>query len=160
MPPTSDPLPQTIAVIQRAIDERLHPGAQLYVSQNGRVIADLAFGEAQAGVSMRPDSLNLWMSASKPVAAVAIAQLWQQGLLDLDNPVIRFIPEFGVNGKSSITLRHILTHTTGFRAPPKHADAPWDQIIADLCESLLAGPKSRVSHHFLLVHIGRNYSAT
>ena len=150
MPPTSDPLPQTIAVIQRGIDERLHPGAQLYVSQNGRVIADLAFGEAQAGVSMRPDSLNLWMSASKPVAAVAIAQLWQQGLLDLDNPVIRFIPEFGVNGKSSITLRHILTHTTGFRAPPKHADAPWDQIIADLCESLLeAGwvPGQKAGYH-------------
>jgi CubicO group peptidase (beta-lactamase class C family) len=137
MPSTSDPLPRTAAVIQRGINEGLHPGAQLYVSQNGQVIADLAFGQAKTGVPMRSNSLNLWMSASKPIAAVAIALLWEQGLLDLDDAVIRFIPEFGVNGKSPITLRHILTHTAGFRAPPKHADAPWDEIIADLCASHL-----------------------
>jgi CubicO group peptidase (beta-lactamase class C family) len=137
MPSASNPLPRTIAEIQRGIDEGLHPGAQLYVSKNGRILTDTALGHTQPNIPMRPDSLNLWMSASKPIAAIAIAQLWEQGKLDIDDLVIRFIPEFGVNGKAPITLRHILTHTCGFRAPPKHADAPWDEIIADLCDNHL-----------------------
>ena len=100
----SESLPHTAAVIDRGIEEGLHPGAQLYVSRNGRVIADLAFGEARSSVAMRVDSLNLWMSACKPVAAVAIAQLWDRRLLELDDAVIRFIPEFGVHDPGSAIL--------------------------------------------------------
>ena len=38
-------------------------------------------------------------------------QLWEQGKLDLDDRVTKFIPEFGVNGKEDVRLRHLLTHT-------------------------------------------------
>ena len=51
--------------------------------------------------------------------AVAMAQLWERGLLELDDRVVRFIPEFGQMGKEPITIRHILTHTGGFRAAPR-----------------------------------------
>jgi CubicO group peptidase (beta-lactamase class C family) len=108
-------------------------GMQLYISRQGQVVLDAAFGEARAGVPMTRDSLNLWMSSTKPVAAVAVAQLWEQGLLELDDRVVRFIPEFGQNGKEPITIRHILTHTGGFRAPPRSQDRPWEQIIAEIC---------------------------
>ena len=120
-------------VLRQGIEQGLHPGAQLYVSLNGRTLSDAAVGEARPGVPMTPDSLNLWFSSTKPVGAVAIAQLWERGLLELDDPVIRFIPEFGQKGKEAITIRHILTHTAGFRAPPKSENEPWERIIAELC---------------------------
>lgn len=129
--------PRTSEVVRGGATEGLHLGAQLYASLGGRTIADLAWGEARAGVPMAVDSLNLWMSSTKPVAAVAIAQLWERGLLELDDRVTRFIPEFGVNGKEPITLRHILTHTAGFRAPPRSQEVPWEQVIAEVCAAKL-----------------------
>src|SRR2546421_1537739 len=130
----SDPqtqLPRTLAAIRRGIEQRLHIGAQLYVSLRDQVIADLTLGEARPGVPMRTDTIILWLSAGKPLAAVAIAQLWQRGLLELDDPVARHIPEFATGGKERITIRHILTHTAGFRTVPGLVtNAPWDEIIA------------------------------
>ena len=63
---------------------------------------------------MDRDTIMLWLSSTKPIAAIAIAQLWEQEKLN-DDPVAKFIPEFGVNGKEPITIRQILTHTGGFR---------------------------------------------
>ncbi len=93
----------------------LHIGAQWYVSLDGRCVADEAVGESRPGVPMTPQTLMFWLSASKPVAAVAIGQLWEREQLDLDDTVARHIPEFAIKGKESITIRHILTHTCGFR---------------------------------------------
>jgi CubicO group peptidase (beta-lactamase class C family) len=80
----------------------------------------------------------LWLSAGKPVSAVAVAQLWERGLLELDDPVARHIPEFAAGGKDAITIRHILTHTAGFRAVLGHwEDKPWDRVIAAICAARL-----------------------
>src|SRR5947207_14825722 len=103
----SDPhdlLPKTISVIQQGISTGLHIGAQLYVSLGGEVVRNVALGEAQPGVPMRPDTIMLWLSATKPITAVAVAPLWEQGELELDETVCRFIPEFGALGKESITI--------------------------------------------------------
>src|SRR6187455_1190214 len=104
-------LPKTMAAIQRGMEAGLHIGAQLYVSLHGEVVADEAFGMARDGVPMRRDTLMLWLSAGKPISAVAVAQVWERGLLDLDDPVATHIPEFAANGKDVVTIRHILTHT-------------------------------------------------
>jgi CubicO group peptidase (beta-lactamase class C family) len=141
---------RTRAAIEQSIASGLSPGAQIYISQNARVLADAAFGEARSGVPMTPNSLNLWMSSTKPVAAVAIAQLWERGLLELDDRVVRFIPEFGQNGKEPITIRHILTHTAGFRAPPRSQEGPWERIIAEVCTARLEPgwvPGRRAGYH-------------
>lgn len=130
-------LHKTAAAIQSGIAEGLHIGAQLYVSLPGRVVVDLAFGEARAGVPMTTETLMLWMSATKPVAAIAIAQLWERGMLELDDRVARHIPEFAQNGKDPITLRHVLTHTGGFRAGLAWNNVPWEQIIQQICASRL-----------------------
>src|SRR5262249_8862710 len=93
--------------------------------------ASIAVGEARPGVAMRPESLVLWLSSTKPVAAVAIAQLWERGLLDLDDPIARHVPEFASHGKEAITLRHALTHTGGFRLlQVGRPVASWDELIA------------------------------
>lgn len=126
------PMTQARGVIQQGIDAGLHLGAQLYVSINGQTVASFATGQARAGVRMTVDSLMLWMSSTKPVAAVAIAQLWERGLLELDDRVVKFIPAFGANGKETITIRHILTHTAGFRAPPRSLEKSWDTVINEI----------------------------
>jgi CubicO group peptidase (beta-lactamase class C family) len=123
-------------VIEGGIAAGLHTGAQLYVSHEGRVVADVGIGEARPDVPMTPESITLWMSSVKPVAAVAIARLWERGRIDLDDPVAKHIPEFAHNGKDRITLRHVLTHTGGFRAVPGGGNwtpDPWETIIARVC---------------------------
>ncbi len=83
---------------------------------------------------MTSDSVTLWLSSTKPITAVAIAQLWEQARLDLDDPISKHIPEFGVKGKEAITIRHALTHTGGFRR--FSASAPsisWEETIARIC---------------------------
>jgi CubicO group peptidase (beta-lactamase class C family) len=124
-------LPRTRQAILEGVRAGLHLGAQLYVSRHGAVIADAAAGESRPGQPLRRDDLMLWLSSTKPVAAVAIAQLWERGRLELDDPVARHIPEFAAHGKGAITLRHLLTHTAGIRLLnvgwPQDG---WDAIIA------------------------------
>jgi CubicO group peptidase (beta-lactamase class C family) len=131
-------LPKTMAAIRRGMEQGLHVGAQLYVSLRGEVIADEALGTARDGAAMRTDTLMLWLSAGKPISAAAVAQVWERGLLDLDDPVAKHIPEFAANGKDVVTVRHILTHTGGFRALLGHWEGKsWDQVIAALAASRL-----------------------
>jgi CubicO group peptidase (beta-lactamase class C family) len=133
-----DRLPQTLAALTRGIEQGLHTGAQVYVSRGGSAVADFAIGFARPGVPMRRDSLTAWMSAGKPLAAVAVAQLWEQALLDLDDPVARHVPEFAARGKDAVTIRHLLTHTGGFRALVGKWEAqPWDSILAAVCDMRL-----------------------
>jgi CubicO group peptidase (beta-lactamase class C family) len=130
------PLARARDVIESGIVRGLHIGAQLYVSQDGKRIADLAFGLAREGVPMTPATIMLWMSSTKPITVIAIAQMWERGKIALDDPVVKYIPEFGTRGKEPITIRHVLTHTGGFRhAVGPWTNDPWDQIIAQICEA-------------------------
>ncbi|HEV2292763.1 MAG TPA: serine hydrolase domain-containing protein [Tepidisphaeraceae bacterium] len=131
-------LTKTTAHLQRGMAEGLHVGVQLYVCKDHETITDLALGEARTGVAMTPQTLMPWMSCSKPIGAVAIAQLHDRGVLDFDDLVAHHIPEFAVNGKDTITLRHLLTHTAGLRPPsPGWDERPWDEIIAAICATSL-----------------------
>jgi CubicO group peptidase (beta-lactamase class C family) len=131
----ASPAPARAAeLLARGIAEGQYPGAQLYVSRHRRPVLDLALGEARPGVPMSPDTLLVWLSSGKPVTAVAIAQLWERGRLELDDPIARHVPEFGVHGKERITLRHALTHTGGFRLlKVGWPEAGWDEIVARIC---------------------------
>jgi CubicO group peptidase (beta-lactamase class C family) len=121
-------------LMEAGIAAGLHLGGQLYVSRRGEVVADLAVGESRPGRALRRDELMLWLSSTKPVAAVAIAQLWERGALGLDDPVARHIPEFAAGGKQGITLRHLLTHTGGFRMlDVGWPEASWEEILARVC---------------------------
>lgn len=122
-------LHRTVALLQRGVDEGQHPGGQLVVQRGATTWADLAVG------NVTRDSLLHWFSASKPLAAVAIAQLWERGALRLDDPVCAHLPEFAIHGKDDITLRHLLTHTGGFRS---RVDIEWgdmtqEEAVAQAC---------------------------
>ena len=68
-------------------------------------------------------------SMTKPVTAVAVLMMQDEGKLSIDDPVSKYIPEFGANG---VTLRHMLTHTSGMGGGENAGGHG-----ADLCEEAL-----------------------
>ena len=129
---------RTRSRIEEGRGRGLHSGASLYVSRAGEPLLDEGWGEIRPGEPMPADALALWLSSSKPVTAVAIAQLWESGRLAIDDAVARHLPEFGANGKDRVTIRHLLTHTAGIRMldvgwPQKS----WDEVIAGICATRL-----------------------
>jgi CubicO group peptidase (beta-lactamase class C family) len=131
-------LPGALATITEGVERGLHLGAQVYVSLSATRVASFGVGDARAGVPMTSDSLVTWFSMTKPTVAVAVAQQWERGNLELDDRVADHIPEFAQRGKHAITLRHLLTHTAGIRgADLLHSEAPgdayWDEVIEAIC---------------------------
>ena len=134
----ADAISGAVAAINGGIERGLHLGAQLYVSLDGEAVANLGVGEARAGVPMTPESMVTWFSMTKPSVAVAVAQQWERGNLEIDDRVADHIPEFAQQGKDAITLRHLLTHTAGIRtADLFHSDAPgdayWEEVVEAIC---------------------------
>ena len=136
---TAQPLPKTVAVLRNGMERGLHIGAQLYVSREGRPVAEVAIGEAKPGVKMTPDTLMTWYSSTKPLTSLCVGQCWERGKLQLDDPVAKHVPEFGRHGKDRVTIRHVLTHTSGF--PRADLDVrfkrPWPDVIAAICDAKL-----------------------
>ncbi len=132
-------LPRTTAAIVEGIEGGLHPGAQVYVSLDGKAVGDGALGEARAGQPITTDHMIIWFSMTKAVVAVAVAQLWDRGRIGLDDPVARHVPEFAAAGKERVTIRHCLTHTGGFRGGDGvHSDSSdpgqwWAEVMAGIC---------------------------
>jgi CubicO group peptidase (beta-lactamase class C family) len=132
---------RVVEVLERGIADGTHIGAQLYVSQGGEVHADVALGVARPDVAMTTDSMMIWFSMTKAATAIAVAQLWERGALDVDDPVVVHIPEFGSLGKDAITLRHLLTHTAGISLADGILEgAPWRESRAENLARIYAAP--------------------
>ena len=146
--------PRTQAVIAQGIERGLHTGSQLYVSLRGNVLADVGVGESRPGVAMTADTINLWLSAGKPLTAVAVMQQCERGTLSLDERVARLIPEFVAGGKSEITIKHLLTHTGGFRnVETGWPEVSWDDVVRRICASPL-------EEHWIVGHTAGYHTTT
>ena len=129
---------QTLAAAREGVAEGLHLGGQIYVSASGQTTLEAAFGQARPDEKMTTDHLLAWMSSSKPVAAVAIGQLWERDHLTIDDRVADHLPGFGSRGKECITIRHLLTHTGGIRMfDVGWPRSTWEEIIAKICRGRL-----------------------
>lgn len=89
----------------------------------------ILFGEAQRESHRQVDDATAynWASITKTMTAIAILQLRDHGKLSLDDPAVRYVPELrqvhdGFGSIDKITIRHLLTHSAGFRNPTW----PWD----------------------------------
>ncbi|HET6503584.1 MAG TPA: serine hydrolase domain-containing protein [Amycolatopsis sp.] len=82
--------------------------------------ADAAGTELPADqqVPMRTDTIFDLASITKLFTSIAVMQLVERGSIDLDAPVARYLPEFAANGKQAVTVRQLLTHTSGLDADP------------------------------------------
>jgi CubicO group peptidase (beta-lactamase class C family) len=105
--------------IAEALSERKLPGGVLWV-ESGTNQHVKAFGNraVQPQVeTMTEETIFDAASLTKVLAtAPAIMLLWERGQLDLDQPVSSYLPQFKGHRKEEITVRHLLTHTSGLRA--------------------------------------------
>lgn len=90
-------------------------GAAFAAYHEGRLVVDLWHGwrDRARAVPWTADTLAITMSAAKGPAALVIHLLAERGLLDLDEPVARYWPEFSAEGKGGVLIRHVLTHRAG-----------------------------------------------
>jgi CubicO group peptidase (beta-lactamase class C family) len=116
--------------LARYVDDGRLPGWQVLVTRRGRTVHSSTYGsrDLERGLPVEPDTLWRIYSMTKPVTAVATMQLYEQGLISLNDEVARWIPEFAdmrvlVGGNADqpktvpatepVRLWHLLTHTAG-----------------------------------------------
>lgn len=132
------------------------PGAAILVARHGIPMAPRAFGKlnpAPGAPSIRPDTIFLLASITKPVVVSALMLLVERGLLLLDDPAAEYVPEFGNNGKEAITLRHLMTHTSGLPDMLAENDtlraehAPLAEFVRRICRLTPAfAPGTRIQY--------------
>jgi CubicO group peptidase (beta-lactamase class C family) len=120
------------ALLRNAVQSGDVPGVVAAVTTSGEALYEAAFGERVLGqgVAMTLDTVTWIASMTKPIVGTAAMQLVEQGKLELDAPAAKVIPELATfqvidgwdaNGqvrtrpaRRQMTLRHLLTHTSGF----------------------------------------------
>jgi D-alanyl-D-alanine carboxypeptidase len=93
------------------------PGAAIAVQQHGEVIHTASHGLANVewGIPIAADTVFRIGSITKQFTAAAIMHLVEQGKIELDHPLERWLPDYPVNGRL-ITVRHLLNHTSGIKS--------------------------------------------
>ena len=106
-------------LVQAAIARHELPGAVVVVGRGDAIVYHQAFGQRAllpAPERMTEDTIFDLASLTKVVATTtSVMRLVEEGRIRLNDPIAQFIPEFGRFGKSGITIRHLLTHTSGLR---------------------------------------------
>ena len=106
-------------LLDKAVADSAFPGAFVIVGRRDRLLAQYGAGHLDWAKSPRPDEHTLWDLASltKVVALTsAMMQLWEAGKLDLDAPVQKYLPAWQGRNKERVTVRHLLTHSSGLPA--------------------------------------------
>ncbi len=99
-------------------------GSSLVLIRNGEVVLDDHYGRQSETQPVDENTTYHWASVTKTFTGIAIMQLRDRGLLSLDDPLVKYVPELekvhDVYGPvSAITIREAMSHSTGFR------DATW-----------------------------------
>lgn len=92
------------------------PGGAILVGRHGKVVAPKFFGRQgpePKAEPIRADAMFLMASITKPITYLAGLMLVERGLLNLSDPVMRYIPEFAAHHKEEVKVRQLFTHTSG-----------------------------------------------
>src|SRR5215470_16804521 len=112
---------------QREVREGLLPSCQVAIARHGKLGAAAAFGAAVQGGVTKPvttETLYVAFSCAKGLFSAATWLLIQDGKLDVTQPVVKYVPEFGTNGKDAVTVEQLFIHTGGFPDAP-YAQREW-----------------------------------
>lgn len=120
------------AMLKDAVDQKDIPGIVALIARKGKIVFYKAYGMADNNSMriMKRDDIFRIASQTKAITSTAVMMLWEEGKFKLDDPISKYIPEFGeaqildtFNDKDSsyttkpaknqITIRHLLTHTSG-----------------------------------------------
>ena len=144
---SSERLKYIDAVMERAMRENVMKGMVTLVARHGKIVQKKAYGNADVDVPMREDAIFRYASMSKTIGAVALMQLFDQGLVMPSDALSDYIPEFS-NGKVAteqkdgsitleplkrpVTVHDILTMTAGLTCTqPKITGYPTTDYCAD-----------------------------
>jgi CubicO group peptidase (beta-lactamase class C family) len=106
---------------EREIKEGILPACQIAIARNGKIGAMRTFGHAVQGGVDKPASdstIFVTMSATKALTSSALWLLIQEGKVRPEELVVKYVPEYGTNGKESTTIEHLLIHTAGIPVAP------------------------------------------
>jgi CubicO group peptidase (beta-lactamase class C family) len=121
-------------------------GLAFAATLHGEPIVDLVAGEQSPGVAWTSDTRTGVASVTKGWAVMCVQILFDRGALAFDTRIADIWPEFAANGKSGITLRHILDHTAGVIGVPdvpslvKWDGSGWDDLDAIAARLAAAKP--------------------
>ncbi|MBT3386028.1 MAG: beta-lactamase family protein [Prolixibacteraceae bacterium] len=129
---SSERLARLNEMCEQAVKEDNLPGIVTLVARNGKIVHWKAYGMAdnQSGKKLKRDAIFRIASQSKAITSTAVMMLWEEGKFRLDDPISRYIPEFENPQilesfkfsdttyltkpvETEITIRHLLTHTSG-----------------------------------------------
>ncbi|MDO3705153.1 serine hydrolase domain-containing protein [Micromonospora sp. C28SCA-DRY-2] len=165
LPEHVDRMPADLtAYLEPTPDHPGHPtyaGAVVLAAKDGVVVQHAAVGSAVrysavgpppglVGVElpadqrlpMRPDTIFDLASVSKLFTTIVVLQQVERGRVELDAPVARYVPEFAAGGKQAVTVRMLLTHTSGlpaFTALWSRYPTPAERFAAALATPLVPG---------------------
>ncbi|MBC6999325.1 serine hydrolase domain-containing protein [Cytophaga sp. FL35] len=119
-------------MLEQAVDEKQIPGVVALIAKDGKIVFHEAFGMAdnRSKKAMEKNTIFRIASQTKAITSTAVMMLWEEGKFKLDDPISKYIPEFKdpqildsysiLNdtyttrpAKNEITIRHLLTHTSG-----------------------------------------------
>lgn len=139
-------------IFQNAIQSGKTPGAVAAIGQAGQTVWKGVFGNRALVPHKEPMTwTTLFDMASLTkvlITAPAIMQLYERGLLKLDDPVSTYLPDFAANGKQAITIRLLLTHYSGL-PPDLDLSTPWHGKNAAIQRVMDAQPANPPGEKFV-----------
>ncbi len=106
--------------INKAIKDKIYPGATLIVGKDGKVVYHKAYGNFtydENSPKVDTNSIFDLASVTKVMATTqCVMHLYDKGKLDIEKPVAYYLPEFAANGKDSVKVKNLLMHTSGLRS--------------------------------------------
>jgi CubicO group peptidase (beta-lactamase class C family) len=115
-----DSLARLDSIMSDAIQDHAFPGGQLLVAKDGAVVYNKSFGSFEynsKNAKVNASTIYDLASVTKVIATTsAIMRLYDEEKIRLDDSVMKYIPEFGNNGKEKITIRNLLLHNGGLPA--------------------------------------------
>ena len=164
-------------MLQQGIDSGWIAGAVGFISRDGRVAYNKAFGvsDIEAKTPMHTDDIFRIASQTKAITSLAVMMLFEEGKFLLDDPISKYIPEFAkpnvldkfnekdttyttIPAKREITIRDLLTHTSGIdyagigSAPMRAIYAKAGIPTGFVSEKIILGDKMRKLGSMPLVH--------
>ena len=129
---SSDSLSEIVLMVAEFIKEEKFPGAITLIAKNGRIIyeSEIGWSDSARTKPYRKDHLFRLASMTKPITCVAALQLVEDGTINLNDPISKYIPSFKETGvlntfsaedttwtvkppENPVTVHHLLTHTSG-----------------------------------------------
>jgi CubicO group peptidase (beta-lactamase class C family) len=127
------------------MDGKVERGGVFLAARRGKIVLHEALGpltDKAGSASMRKDSIFAVSSVSKPITAIGIMGLVEDGLLGLNRPIKEYFPEVCGEGTDAIEVQHLLTHTSGFRE-----DECWRHLLENLGKLEKNPTKSEPGQH-------------